>query len=155
MNDPIGGVILDLLKTVFIAAATFIAFRGFQKDISWRRAQVLSNLNERLERNGKADIWISSPQTKWEDLTDEVRRAYQGYIVTFEDLGLARIASLISEEDFLRSYSGRYRDLYLSGNIQEYAKAKKWWQVHFRNFKLLDQDIGEPWVGRDMPSGPP
>jgi hypothetical protein len=133
---------LDVLRTVVFTAGAVIALVELRGQYKLRRLQTLFSLNERLSQYSKGNTWISNPTKAWNDLTNDEQYEYQGYLATFEDIGLARTGGLISKHDFITSYGGRYKKLCDSRTLTQYMSQAGYEPVHFENLRILNMDIG-------------
>jgi hypothetical protein len=125
---------------VFVVGAC-IAYFELHNQYKLRRLQTLYSLNERLAKYNLANEWISDPDNSWSRLGAEVRSCYQSYVATFEDIGLARQARVITRQDFISSYGGRYRNLIRSDTLQKYMEAANYDAEHFAALEILNDDI--------------
>jgi hypothetical protein len=62
---------------------------------------------------------------------------FQNYVATFEDIGLARLANIISKDDFKTAYGGRYGQLLKSRAMASFKVSTGYEDWHFKNLDIL------------------
>jgi len=132
----------DTLRTAIFAVGAAVALIELREGRKIRRIQLLSSFNERLAHSAMAFEWISNPATPWDKLKTSIKHDYQNYIATFEDVGRARSEKILSKNDFLRSYGGRYKQLYESKTLHQFIFGAGFDPMHFRALDILNKDIG-------------
>jgi hypothetical protein len=136
---------LRLIQPLILIVSAWVAVATWRQQNRLRRLQVLSSFNERLAECSAAYKWIWQEGDKtWLETDDPAKYQYQNYIATFEDIGLAREIGVITQEDFLKSYGGRYRKLMNSGTFEPYKAAMKFENINFQHLEIIDDDIKTP-----------
>lgn len=141
--EAVRATVFDVVRTAFLVVAGVVAYVQLREMYRLRRLQTLSSFNERLSRCTKANTWVDKPDLNWEELDSGTKYDYQNYISVFEDIGAARNIGILSHDDFIASYGGRFLKLHNSGTLHQFIDAAGWSAHMFDNLRILLRDIDQ------------